>query len=154
VDIQLGAMDPDPINQRVEWGLELGSDGLYHPLVWFKNLTADATTLTADDTVDFYMMTDIHWVLATDTDADLLAAIGPENIFDWRVEMGEGQTPVGEVKLQNVSIRNLAKFMAGTNIPVVESQTPYGTWHLEVDPDASVVTMSWNDAVWQTIALN
>ncbi|MBN2445691.1 MAG: hypothetical protein JXO22_03140 [Phycisphaerae bacterium] len=100
------------------------------------------------------MMTEATWVLATDTDPALSAAIGPENIFDWRIDVGDELTPIGEVKLQNVTVRNLAAFMIGTGFPVIVSETPHGTWTMSVDETTNTAIIKWDDGDWHIIPLD
>lgn len=140
---------------REQWGLVPDENGDYHPLLWFENCSSNNPfALSADDTVDFYIMTESTWVLATDVDPELKAAIGPENIFDWHIDLGDGQPPVGQVMLKDVTIRNLAAFMLGTNLPLITCDTPQGNWTLYVDEGANAAVIEWDGEVWRTIPLD
>jgi len=126
-----------------DYGIVPDQNGMVSPLVWvteFQGTVLD--DLTADDTLDFFMAVNVNWMLATDSDPALLAAIGPENVT-WHELPGE---PDGAVlRLNDVTVRNLALFMNGTGLTGIDSDTPYGTWTLRHEAQSNSIIVKWRE---------
>jgi len=137
----------------IDPGTTPDGNGMVSPLVWVTTFQGMSTSeLTADDTLDFYIAVNPMWMLATDYDSNLLAAIGPENITYHPLD--PPQPNVAVLKLNDISIRNLAHFIHGTGFAGVDSQTPYGKWTLRYDPQRKVVTIKWKNSIVDEIPLD
>jgi hypothetical protein len=135
----------------IDYGIVPDQNGMVSPLVWITTFQGMSnSTLTADDTMDFYMAVNVNWTLATDNDPALLAAIGAENII-WHELPGE---PNGAVlHLNDVTVRNLALFIDGTGLAGIDSQTPYGKWKFRYDSQQNLVTVKWKGSLVAEIPL-
>lgn len=141
------------LRSTIDYGTTPDVNGMVSPLVWVTTFQALSTSeLTADDTLDFFMAVNTMWMLATDYDPNLLAAIGPENITYHPLD--PPQPNVAVLKLNDISIRNLALFIHGTGFAGIDSKTPYGKWTLRYDPQRNVVTIKWKNSLVDEISLD
>lgn len=146
-------IDPGGTQDNVDYGIVPDPNGNVSPFVWVTTFQGQSLTeLTADDKLDFHMAVNPIWTVATDNDPDLLAAIGPGNISYHALDPPQSNGAV--LKLNDISIRNLALFIHGTGFAGIDSETPFGNWALRYDPQANVVTVSWQNNVVDQIPLD
>jgi hypothetical protein len=136
----------------IDYGIVPDANGHVSPRVWVTTVDAASNeVLTADDTLNFYMAADPGWTVPTDTDLDLLEAIGAENVIWYQLS---GVSNGAVLHLRNVSVRNLAQFFVETGMPGIDSETPYGTTKLRFDAQSNSVTVKWNDTLIDEILLD